>query len=417
MRIVKKNHQRAARFLKRRRGRIEQGTQGDPTRHVLRFFPGLTIEALRRWLRIDISGEEHLRDLEGGALISPNHSGCAGFDAVLVADQILRTTGHVPRILTYWKHLEKVPLLEKFAKRLGCVEASHSNALEVLERDRLLLLFPEGEEGSFKPTTRAYELQRFRTGFVRLAVRTGKPIVPCLVIGAEETHINLARIRVGRGNRGITMPLPLSFLPLPAKWSIRFLPPIDLSSYKPEDADDMPRMEALATQLQQLYQQALDSALQERPYIYLPNLLKRRSVQRTRVTARCSRVPKLEKGGKIFPVIQLKPSTDRPNDGERGSTSTHSNAPQVRRNRRRRSSALDRIDGGLLVGSDSALAGGERPSNGASGSDSGRGAPSSSALEGRERSLRMDDPAVVAGSGTPGDSNHAGGLRGVGFAT
>jgi 1-acyl-sn-glycerol-3-phosphate acyltransferase len=408
-RTLKKTPTRAARFMKRRNLRLNQKQEGDPTRPLLRFFPGLTIEVIRRWLRIDVQGEENLRDLEGGAIVSPNHSGCAGFDAVLVADQILRSTGYVPRILTYWKHLERVPSLEKLAKRLGCVQASHQNALDVLERNRLLLLFPEGEEGSFKPSTRAYQLQRFRTGFVRLAIRTGKPIVPCLVIGAEETHINLARIRVGRGHRAMTLPLPLSFLPLPAKWTVRFLPPIDVSSYRPEEADDLPRMEALAAQIQKQYQDALDSALAERPYIYLPKIfssrasaggLRNTSGRKGRVKAASKPSPL----GKIFSVISITQAADKLNDEERPSVPSIQSANKNRRNRRVRRSALDGTGAGLFHLEESRMAPGVCAEIGTASSDTSRG---SSAIGTQQRGTGptgLDPSAAFAGSGATSDS-------------
>jgi len=362
---------------------------------LYRIFPGVTVEAMRRWLRIEVTGEEHLKELEGGAIISPNHSGCAGFDAVLVADQILRSSGRVPRILTYWKHLEFAPVLANIARELGCIEASHANALEVLERDKLLLLFPEGEEGSFKPSLKAYQLQRFRTGFVRLAVRTGKPIVPCIVIGAEETHINLARVRLGKREKGVTFPLPLSFLPLPAKWHIHFMPPLDLSSYRPEDADDLPRMERLAAELQTRYQQLLDDALKKRPFVYFdpPGLL-----------------------GRIFPVISRLQRADRRVDGESGSDSTHSSATQGRRNRRSRGARLDRSRASVHDRADHAVAGGERAPDQSAGRHPGRGTDALFADEGGEGSSRMDDPAALAGSGAAGDSDLPHGSGGAGVS-
>ena len=50
-----------------------------------------------------------------------------------------------------------------------------TGALEALKKNNLLVVFPEGERGSFKATRDAYSLRQFRTGFARMAaqVRTG----------------------------------------------------------------------------------------------------------------------------------------------------------------------------------------------------------------------------------------------------
>ena len=60
----------------------------------------------------------------------------------------------------------------------------------------MIILFPEGEKGNFKPSRKSYELQEFKRGFVRMALETQSPIIPTLVIGAEETHINLSQLKL-----------------------------------------------------------------------------------------------------------------------------------------------------------------------------------------------------------------------------
>src|SRR5438477_383314 len=62
-------------------------------------------------------------------------------------------------------------------------------ALELLERDELVGVFPEGVKGATKSFRERYKVGRFgRGGFVQVAVRTGAPIVPVAVVGAEEVH-------------------------------------------------------------------------------------------------------------------------------------------------------------------------------------------------------------------------------------
>ncbi len=75
-------------------------------------------------------------------------------------------------------------------------------------------VFPEGFKGPGKLFTERYKLQRVgRVAFVSEALRTRTPLVPCSIVGIEETypmlaeHGTLARL-LGLPNRPIT---PTSF--------------------------------------------------------------------------------------------------------------------------------------------------------------------------------------------------------------
>ena len=97
-------------------------------------------------------------------------------------------------------------------------------------------MWPEGFKGIGKPYSERYKLQRFgRGGFVSAAMRTGVPIVPLSVVGAEEIYPlvgnvpSLARL-LGLPYLPIT-PLfpwlgPLGLVPLPSKWLMEFGEPI-----------------------------------------------------------------------------------------------------------------------------------------------------------------------------------------------
>jgi 1-acyl-sn-glycerol-3-phosphate acyltransferase len=233
---------------------------------ALSRFPKLVLEIVRRYLRVEVEGLENI-PRRGRALIAPNHSGAVGFDAAILGHEIHKGTKRIPRILTLWKFFEIFPPFAPLARKVGWVEATTESGLQMLRRNNLLVVFPEGESGSFKPSSERYRLQKFRTGFARMAILTGSPIVPCVITGAEETHINLGTLRFARG---IKIPLPFNLLPLPAKWRIRFLTPIDLSEYSKEDAADKDKMEALANRIQTQMQTALTAELKRRPYVFLP---------------------------------------------------------------------------------------------------------------------------------------------------
>ena len=57
-------------------------------------------------------------------------------------------------------------------------------------------MLPEGFKGIGKPFPDRYKLQRFgRGGFVSAALRTGVPIVPCSIVGAEEIYPMIGDIK------------------------------------------------------------------------------------------------------------------------------------------------------------------------------------------------------------------------------
>ena len=109
------------------------------------------------------------------------------------------------------------------------LRASPDSATRLLAEHRPVLIFPEGIQGIGKPFRDRYRLQRFgRGGFVKLALRTGKPILPVAIMGAEETLPLLGKLP--GGPLGIPY-LPVTGpLPLPAKWRIRIGEPLAVPS-------------------------------------------------------------------------------------------------------------------------------------------------------------------------------------------
>lgn len=223
------------------------------------------MEFMSRYFRLEIEGGEHI-PRRGPFILTPNHSGFSGFDAMVLSHQIRKISGRLPRVLTHklWFMTEatKIP-----AQKLGFIEASMSNGLNVLKKNQPIVIFPEGEHGNFKPTLEAYNLQEFKKGFVLMALKAEAPIVPTLIIGAEETHINLSKLKLPDALKGLIVPLPLNLVPLPAKWKIIFLPPIRLP-YPATSIQDHELINDLADEIREKMQLALNRALQARTSIY-----------------------------------------------------------------------------------------------------------------------------------------------------
>jgi 1-acyl-sn-glycerol-3-phosphate acyltransferase len=163
---------------------------------------------------------------------------------------------------------------------MGLVPAHPANAQRLLrDEGRLVLVFPEGQKGSRKLYWQRYRLRRFgRGGFVRTAMRAGVPIVPTAVIGAEEAMPIFAHVPLLQRLTGlIYFPINHAFphfglaagmMYLPAKFRIRFLEPVDLSGYGPDDADDIALVGRLSERIRLRIQEELDDLVLARKSVW-----------------------------------------------------------------------------------------------------------------------------------------------------
>jgi 1-acyl-sn-glycerol-3-phosphate acyltransferase len=226
------------------------------------LLPQFTLEVIRRYHRIETTGIEHIPK-QGPVIIVSNHSGYAGFDAVMLAHEVRRLAGRSARLVAHklWFMGQPVSVV---SSRMGLIPADTNSCLELLQRNKALILFPEGEAGNFKPSHRRYRLQEFKRGFVRMAMISGAKIVPAYVIGAEETHINLSQIKFSKYVLGTVLPVPANVIPLPVKWTIRFLPPIELGDVTPADAMNREKVFFHSREVKKLLQKAIIDELRKR---------------------------------------------------------------------------------------------------------------------------------------------------------
>jgi 1-acyl-sn-glycerol-3-phosphate acyltransferase len=187
--------------------------------------------ALFKYFRVTVEQEQNVPS-SGPAIIIANHSSLAGADALVLSEIVRRRRHRQARIMAHRFYFDWLRPLREFSFNFGLREPHVSSAVETLAHDHVMIVFPEGEAGNFKSSFKRYQLQRFHTGFLRMAKKTGAPIIPCLILGAEESHINLGSIDLSRYARKLRVPLPLNLIPLPTKWNIRFLEPVKLGSGK-----------------------------------------------------------------------------------------------------------------------------------------------------------------------------------------
>ena len=230
------------------------------------------------WWRVEATGTEHL-PVEGPGLVVANHSGVLPYDALMIGLAIRHEhpAKRVCRMLAL-DMFALLPVLAPILSKSGSIRANPENAERLLHRGELLGVFPEGVKGVGKYYRERYKLARFgRGGFVRIALRTGAPIVPCAVVGAEEIHPVVAKADwVGRPFGLPYFPLtptfpwlgPLGVVPLPTKWSIDFGDPLDLAGHGPADADDPILVNRISEEVRSAIQRMVDSRLARRRSIW-----------------------------------------------------------------------------------------------------------------------------------------------------
>ena len=261
----------------------EQGRELDDwgrSERVFQMVEPLLNFYYRYWFRVDQEGIENIPS-EGGALLVANHSGALPPDAPMIM-QAIRNEHPRPRPLymlgEHW--FKGYPGVGMLANKIGLVAAHPANALRLLrDEGRLVIVFPEGQKGSRKLYWQRYRLRRFgRGGFVKTALRSGVPIVPVAVVGAEEAMPIFAHVPALQRLTGlIYFPINHAFphfgaaaglMYLPAKFKLRFLEPIHLDDYGPEDANDLELVQSLGEQVRERIQTAVDSTVSERQSIW-----------------------------------------------------------------------------------------------------------------------------------------------------
>jgi len=266
-------------FLRRR-------LQGDYTVDELGFDAELT-EALlpalrplyRKWFRVEVRGVENI-PATGGALVVANHSGTIPLDSLMTQLAVHdEHPGHRHLRMLGADLVFAMPVVGELARKTGTTLASTTDAERLLRSGQLVGVWPEGFKGIGKPFAERYKLQRFgRGGFVSAALRTGVPIVPCSIVGAEEIYpvlgnlSSLARL-LGVPYLPITPTFPwlglFGLVPLPSKWIIEFGAPIDTAHHGEGAADDPMLVFDMTDQVRETIQQTLYALLVQRRSVFL----------------------------------------------------------------------------------------------------------------------------------------------------
>ncbi|MDK3255688.1 lysophospholipid acyltransferase family protein [Blastococcus capsensis] len=253
----------------------EFGFDADLTDHLL--LPALR-PLFQKWFRVETIGLENVPG-DSGALVVANHSGTVPIDALMTTVALHDEHPASRRLRLLGADLVfDLPVVGAMARKLGATLACNEDAERLLTEGELVGVFPEGFKGIGKPFRERYTLQRFgRGGFVSAALRTGVPIIPCAIVGAEEIYPMIGNVRTAARLLGLpyfpitpTFPLlgPLGLVPLPSKWLIAFGTPIETVSYGPAAAEDPMLVFNLTDQVRETIQHSLYQLLLRRTGVF-----------------------------------------------------------------------------------------------------------------------------------------------------
>ena len=231
-----------------------------------------------RWFRCETYGLHNVPST-GGALLVANHSGTIPLDAIGVAMPLLYDhPAHRHLRMLGADLVFRLPVVAPLARKAGHTLACNEDAERLLRAGELVGVWPEGFKGVGKPYSERYRLQRFgRGGFVSAALRTGVPIVPCSIVGAEEIYPMIGNLKTVARLLGLpyvpvtpTFPLlgPLGLVPLPSKWLIEFGESIHTEAYGPAAADDPMLVFELTDQVRESIQRKLLELLKRRAGVF-----------------------------------------------------------------------------------------------------------------------------------------------------
>ncbi|HME48847.1 lysophospholipid acyltransferase family protein [Mycobacterium sp.] len=266
-------------WVAERAGDWDLGGQDETTMQRQKFFWNTLVDY---WFRMEMDGWENLP--EPPVLLVGIHSGAPFvWDAWTVGVQWWRRFGQErPLHGTAHDALMAIPVIGRYFRAMGVLPAAPDSIATALAEGRDVALWPGGEVDSLRPwSERDRANLAGRTGFVKMAIRAGVPIVPIATVGGADAMPVLIRgdrlskaLRLDRLLRLKVFPLAISLpwgvapaalpqFPLPAKIRTRFMPPVRLD-HDPGRADDDGYVERKYREVQERIQSGMDALARKR---------------------------------------------------------------------------------------------------------------------------------------------------------
>jgi 1-acyl-sn-glycerol-3-phosphate acyltransferase len=236
------------------------------------------------WFRMEMEGWENVP--EAPVLLVGIHSGAPFvWDAWTVGVQWWRHFGDArPLHGTAHDALMAMPLVGRFFRSMGVLPAARDAIVTALAEGQDVALWPGGEVDSLRPWRERDKANlAHRTGFVRIAIQTGVPIVPIATVGGADAMPVLIRgdrlsrvLRLDRTLRLKVFPIAVSLpwgiapaalpqIPLPAKIRTVLLPPVHVDS-DPKRLDDDDYIEDVYRQVEDSIQSGMDMLTRRRTF-------------------------------------------------------------------------------------------------------------------------------------------------------
>ena len=240
----------------------------------LKYMAPPAVTLFRHYFRVETFGIEKIPN-EGPVLLVSNHTGQIPLDGMMIATAMLVDREEPRMVRSMVEHwVPTLPFVSKVLARSGQVVGTRQNARILLGRGGCILVFPEGARGVNKTYDRAYELEKFGLGFMRLALDTGTPIVPIGVVGAEEQMPAIYDVKwLAKLLKMPAFPItptwpllgPLGAVPLPVKYRIYFGEPRSFQG-DPDDEDRV--IGALVEQVREEIRGLVNRGLKEREGVF-----------------------------------------------------------------------------------------------------------------------------------------------------
>jgi 1-acyl-sn-glycerol-3-phosphate acyltransferase len=234
------------------------------------------------WFRMEIEGWENIP--EPPVLLLGIHSGAPFvWDAWTIGAQWWRHFGETRKLHgTAHDALMATPGFGWYFRKMGVLPAAPDSITAALAAGHDVALWPGGEVDSLRPWVKRDEaILAGRTGFIRLAIRSGVPIVPISTVGGPDsmpvlatgrrlaTTLQLDRVaRLKMFPIAIQAPWGLSpallpEIPLPTKIRTAFQPPIEFER-DPARAEDEDYVERMYEEVRASIQDGMDALARRR---------------------------------------------------------------------------------------------------------------------------------------------------------
>lgn len=141
----------------------------------------------RLYFRPQYFGMENVDPYQPALYVS-NHTIYGMLDSPLLYEKLFKDKGIVLRSLGDHFHFQ-IPLWRDILQRGGSVPGTPENCARLMEAGEHILVYPGGGREVAKRKGEQYKLTwKTRTGFARMAIEHGYPIIPVAALGADDAY-------------------------------------------------------------------------------------------------------------------------------------------------------------------------------------------------------------------------------------